>query len=84
MHGETVKLVTIALYIINRWIFITEVESVHCAVRAEPLYKEDNSRPLKVNVMCHDLIRDKIISFLALQQLFFFSPFIIQSGGDTG
>ena len=29
------------LYIINRFIFITEVESVYCAVRVEALYNTD-------------------------------------------
>ena len=28
--------VTYVLYIINSWVFITEVESVYCAVRADP------------------------------------------------
>jgi hypothetical protein len=30
--------VTFAVYIINRLVFITEVESVYCAVRTESLY----------------------------------------------
>jgi len=30
-----------ALYDINRLVFITEVESVYCAVRTESLYKRD-------------------------------------------
>jgi hypothetical protein len=34
--------------------------------------------------MCHDLIRYKTISFLALQQLSFFSLFVVQVDGDTG
>ena len=33
------------LYNINRFIFITEVESVYCAVRAESLYNTVTSRP---------------------------------------
>ena len=37
--------VTLALYIINRLVFITEVDSVHCAVRAECLCKTDTFRP---------------------------------------
>ena len=37
--------VTFALYIINRLAFITEVESVYCAVRTESLYNIDTSRP---------------------------------------
>jgi hypothetical protein len=34
-----------ALYIINRLVYITEVESVYSAVRTESLYKADRSRP---------------------------------------
>jgi hypothetical protein len=37
--------VTFALYIINRLVFITEVEGVHCAVRTEFLYNTDKFRP---------------------------------------
>jgi len=37
--------VTFALYIINRLAFITEVESVYCAVRTECLYNTDTSHP---------------------------------------
>jgi hypothetical protein len=33
--------VTFALYIINILVFITEAESVYCAVRIESLYKTD-------------------------------------------
>ena len=41
--------VTIALYIINGLIFITEVESVYCAIRTEFLYKTDKCRSERVN-----------------------------------
>jgi hypothetical protein len=34
-----------ALYVINSLVFITEVESVYCAVRTESLYKTDTFRP---------------------------------------
>jgi len=34
-----------ALYIINRLFFITEAESVYCAVQPESLYKTDTFRP---------------------------------------
>ena len=37
--------VTFALHIINILVFITEVESVYCAVQAESLYNTDTSRP---------------------------------------
>ena len=30
-----------AFYIINRLVFITELESIYCAVRTESLYKTD-------------------------------------------
>ena len=33
--------VTFAVYIINRLVFITEMESVYSAVRTESLYKAD-------------------------------------------
>jgi len=36
--------VTFALYIINRLVFITEVDSVYSAVRTESLYKADRLR----------------------------------------
>jgi len=39
--------VTFALYIIYRLVFITEVESVHCAVRSESLYSTDTISFLK-------------------------------------
>ena len=42
--------VTVALCIINKAVFITEVESVYCAVRTESLYNTDTSRPLRVNI----------------------------------
>jgi hypothetical protein len=35
---------TFALYSINWLVFITEVESVYCAVRTESLYKADMLR----------------------------------------
>jgi hypothetical protein len=38
---------TFTLYIIKRLIFITEVESVYSAVRAESLYKTDYHSSLK-------------------------------------
>ena len=34
------KTATFALYNINRLLFITEMESVYCAVRTETLYKK--------------------------------------------
>ena len=37
--------VTFVLYIINRMVLITEVESVYYAVRIESLYNTDKSRP---------------------------------------
>ena len=37
--------VTFVLYIINSLVFITEVESVYCAVRTESLYNPDEFRP---------------------------------------
>jgi len=40
--------VNFALYVINRLVFITEVESVYSAVRTESLYNRDTSRPLRV------------------------------------
>jgi len=43
--------VTFTLYIIDRLVFITELESVYCVVRTESLYNTDTSRPLKVNVI---------------------------------
>ena len=36
-----------ALYIINWLVFITVVESVHCAVRTDSLYKADYISSLK-------------------------------------
>jgi hypothetical protein len=41
--------VTFALYIINRLVFITELESVYCAVHTESIYNTNTSRTLKVN-----------------------------------
>jgi len=49
--------VTFSLYIINRLAFITEVESVYCAVRTESLYNSDTSRPLKVNVIVFTVVK---------------------------
>jgi hypothetical protein len=40
--------VTFSLYIVNKFINITEVESVYCAVRTESLYNTDTSRPLQI------------------------------------
>jgi hypothetical protein len=37
--------VTFVLCIINRLVFITELESVYCAVRTESLYKTDTFHP---------------------------------------
>ena len=37
--------VPFALYIIKRYVFITEEESVYCAVRIESLYNTDTSSP---------------------------------------
>jgi hypothetical protein len=34
-----------AVYIINSLVFITDAESVYCAVRTESLYKIDTFRP---------------------------------------
>ena len=42
LSEETVPFV---LYIINRLVFITEVESVYSAVRGESLYNTDTFRP---------------------------------------
>jgi hypothetical protein len=41
--------VPFALYINNRLVFITEAESVYCAVRTVSLYKTDAFRPSNVN-----------------------------------
>ena len=38
------RTVNFALYIFNRLVFITEVESVYSAVRTESLYKTDTFR----------------------------------------
>ena len=48
IYEETV---TFALYTVNRLVFITEVESVYCTVRAESLYKTDKFHPLRVKEM---------------------------------
>ena len=40
-HSE--QTATFALYVVNRMGFITEVESVYCAVRTESLYNTDVS-----------------------------------------
>jgi hypothetical protein len=42
--------VTFALYIINRLVFVTEMESVYCAVWTESLYNTDTSCTLKVKM----------------------------------
>jgi hypothetical protein len=41
---------TFALYIFNRLVFITEVESVYCAVRIESLYVGDSVSKLQIQV----------------------------------
>jgi hypothetical protein len=58
MHGDYIafmcsvwlseQTVTFVLYIINRLVFITEMESVYCAVCTESLYNTDTSHTLKV------------------------------------
>jgi len=48
--------VTFTLYIIKRLVFITEVESVYCAVRSESSYNTDTSRPQKVKVFVQPFI----------------------------
>ena len=50
MHGayNVKQTVPFPLYIINRLVFITEVESVYCAVRNESLYNTVTFRPLRV------------------------------------
>ena len=40
-----------ALHNIKRLVFITEVESVYCAVRTESLYSTDTFLLLKVNLL---------------------------------
>jgi len=40
-----------SLYIINRSVFITVVESVYSAVRTESLYNTDTSRPLTLYLL---------------------------------
>ena len=59
LHGDDIafmcfvwlseQTVTFAIYIINRLVFITEVESVYSAVRTESLHNTNKSRNLKVN-----------------------------------
>jgi hypothetical protein len=44
----SVQTVTFAFNIINRLVFVTEIESVYCAVRTKSLYNVDTSRTLKV------------------------------------
>jgi hypothetical protein len=44
------KTATFALHNINRLVFITEVESVYCAVRTESLYKPGTFRLLYTNI----------------------------------
>jgi len=40
--------VTFVLYIINRLVYITEMESVYSAVHTESLYNTDTSHPYRV------------------------------------
>ena len=47
---------TFALYIIYRLVFITEVESVYCAVGSESLYSTDTSRPERVKAFVHFVV----------------------------
>jgi len=75
-------IITFALYIINRLGFITEVESVYCAVGTESLYNADTSRPLKVKPLCPrvgmNAVEERKLSAFAgnrTQFLFAFSPF---------
>jgi hypothetical protein len=41
VYGAQKKTETNTFYIINRLVFIAEVESVYCTVRTESLYKTD-------------------------------------------
>jgi hypothetical protein len=41
LYGSQNKTVNFVLYNINRLVFITEVDSVYCAVRTDSLYKTD-------------------------------------------
>jgi hypothetical protein len=75
-------IVTFALYVINRLVFITEAESVYCAVLTESLYNTDTSRPLKVKLLCPrvgvDAVEERKLSASIgsrTQILFSFSPF---------
>jgi len=40
---------TFALYVINRLVFITAVESIYSAVRTDSIYEADYSSSLKVS-----------------------------------
>jgi hypothetical protein len=44
------KTVPFDLYIINRSVFVTEVEDVYYAVRRESLYSTDTFRPKRFNI----------------------------------
>jgi len=48
LYGSQKKQQLFTLPIINRLIFITEVEIVYCAVRTESLCKRDTSFPSRV------------------------------------
>jgi hypothetical protein len=43
--------VNFVLHIINRLVFITEMERVYCAIRAESLYNTDKFRPWGVKCL---------------------------------
>jgi hypothetical protein len=45
LYDSQKKQCLFVLYIINRLVFITEVERVYCAVRTKSLYKTDTARP---------------------------------------
>jgi hypothetical protein len=45
--------ITSALHIINRLVFITEVDSVYCEVHTESLYNKDTFRPQNVKHVYH-------------------------------
>ena len=53
--GIPEQTVSFAVYIVNRLVFITEVESVYCAVRTESLYNTDTSRLARVNLAVHEV-----------------------------
>jgi hypothetical protein len=70
---------TFALYIINRLVFITEVESVYCTVRTESVYNTDTSRPVKVKkewssestppVCRHDMVKENLLPVRGERQI---------------